>query len=219
MILGNGIDIIEVSRIKKSLEKNDRFLSRIFSDLELNYINSKNRNPNTIAGMFAAKEAISKALGTGISNYKWTDVVIDHDKLGKPIVILKNNAYNISENNGIKEMIIAITHIDEYALAFAIAEGDRFKLDIEDSKVEFKLPKRSKNSHKGNYGKVGVIAGSIGMTGANYLTSTSALRCGSGLVYSFIPKSLNIILEMKTTEVITKPIEDNNKGHFLFENI
>lgn len=71
------------------------------------------------------------------------------------------------------------------------------------------LKERRKDTHKGSYGKVGVVAGSKGMTGANYLTSMAALRTGSGLVYSFVPSSLVDIMSNKFIEVIVREIPDN----------
>lgn len=81
------------------------------------------------------------------------------------------------------------------------------------------FPKRIANSHKGSYGRVGVIAGSMGMTGAAFLVCESALRTGSGLVYSIIPKSLDTIMSIKLTEAIIKPIDDRGTGYFIKESI
>ena len=75
--------------------------------------------------------------------------------------------------------------------------------------------KRKPNTHKGDYGHILVIAGSIGLTGAAYLTSEAALLMGSGLVTCAIPKSLNTIMEKKLTEEMTLPVEDRGKGYFL----
>ena len=74
------------------------------------------------------------------------------------------------------------------------------------------LPDRPLDSHKGDYGKVLVVAGSRGMSGAAYLASEAALRSGSGLVYLAIPESINDILEAKTTEVITIPLAETSEG-------
>lgn len=242
MIIGTGIDIIETARIEKS-KNNKRFLDRLFTEYEREYFKQKNYNKNTISGIFAAKEAVSKALGYGIRYYKWTDIEINHNKYGKPLIILRNNAENISKTLGVSNVNITISHIDEYAIAFATIEGktnnnslkeihnnnlkEIHNNNLKESNdkvisreiVKDILPKRKYDSHKGTYGKVLVIAGSIGMTGANYLTSVSALRSGCGIVYSIIPKSLNNILEVKTTEVITVPLEDEGKGQFLSSNI
>ncbi len=77
------------------------------------------------------------------------------------------------------------------------------------------LPPRNPESHKGDYGKLFVLAGSVGYTGAAALTSLTALRCGTGLVILGIPESLNAIMETKVTEVITKPLPDVRKGGHL----
>jgi len=74
--------------------------------------------------------------------------------------------------------------------------------------------KRKPASHKGDYGHVFIIAGSIGLTGAAYLASEAALLTGSGLVTCAIPKSLNVIMAKKFTEVMTLPIEDKGRGYF-----
>lgn len=235
MIIGTGIDIIETARIEKS-KNNNRFLNRLFTEYEREYIKHKNYNKNTISGIFAAKEAVSKALGYGIRYYKWTDIEVNHNKYGKPLILLRNNAENISKTLGVSNINITISHIDEYAIAFATIEGESKNNNCltevhnnnlkgsNDKVISHKiikdiLPKRKYDSHKGTYGKVLVVAGSIGMTGANYLASASALRSGCGIVYSIIPKSLNNILEVKTTEVITVPLEDKGKGQFLSSNI
>lgn len=74
--------------------------------------------------------------------------------------------------------------------------------------------KRKIGSHKGDYGHVLVVAGSVGLTGAAYLASEAALLTGSGLVTCAIPKSLNVILASKLAEVMTLPVEDVGKGYF-----
>lgn len=74
-----------------------------------------------------------------------------------------------------------------------------------------KIGKRPKEAHKGTYGHVFVLAGSLGMTGAAYLTSMAALRSGSGLVTLGIPKSINGIMEEKLTEAMTKPLAETNE--------
>jgi len=75
-----------------------------------------------------------------------------------------------------------------------------------------KIPARKDDSHKGDYGRVLVVAGSRGMTGAAYLCSQGALYSGSGLVYNVIPASLNVIMETKLTEVITIPAAETSAG-------
>lgn len=81
------------------------------------------------------------------------------------------------------------------------------------------IAKRNHNSHKGTYGRVAIIAGSRGMTGAPFLSSQGALRTGSGLVYTIIPESLETVMSIKLTEAIIRPIKDKDTGHFLKDSI
>lgn len=221
MIIGTGIDVIEVYRIEKNLT-NNKFINKIYTLKEIEYITSKKKNSQTAAGIFAAKEAVAKALGTGISSFKWTDVEVYHDKEGAPKIILFNEARKIALLKGIRYVHISITHIKETALALAVAEGKKeFNKDFNNTEYENSygiinalenIKKRKKDTHKGTYGKIAVIAGSRGMAGAAYLSCNSALRAGSGLVFAIVPKSLESIMSMKLTEVIVKGVNDNNNG-------
>lgn len=122
MIKGTGIDITEVERIKRNLES-DTFLQKIYTKRELAYLESRKFNPQTAAGMFAAKEAVAKCLGTGFSNFGPCDIEILKDDRGKPLVNLINNALKRAETLDIKEIHISITHTGELALAQCLAEG------------------------------------------------------------------------------------------------
>ncbi|WP_255547709.1 holo-ACP synthase [Crassaminicella indica] len=119
---GIGIDIIEIERISNAISRNDKFLHRIFTQKEINYFSTINYRVNTIAGNFAAKEAVVKALGTGFRNFKWTDIEIHRDTLGKPYVIIYNNAKKTAQDKGIKKIHISISHSKAYAVAQAFAE-------------------------------------------------------------------------------------------------
>lgn len=85
--------------------------------------------------------------------------------------------------------------------------------------MEILLAKRKKDSHKGTFGRAGIIGGSRGMTGAPYLTSKSCLRTGSGLVYTISPKMLETILCIKLTEAIVRPVYDEDEGHFTKDSL
>ncbi|GAB6085263.1 holo-ACP synthase [Alkaliphilus crotonatoxidans] len=121
MIKGIGIDIIEIARIKKAVEKNPRFLERFFTPGERQLLKEKGNHPASIAGFFAAKEAIVKALGTGFRNMKWQDIEIQRNPLGKPTVKFHNNSKKIAYSKGIEEILISISHSRENAVAQAIA--------------------------------------------------------------------------------------------------
>lgn len=121
MIKGIGIDIIEVYRIKSAVDKNKNFTSRIFTRDENKIFAKKDYLPHTIAGMFAAKEAVAKALGSGIKNMKWKDIEILRDSLGKPYVKLHNNARELAYNMNVEKILISISHSKKNAIAQAIA--------------------------------------------------------------------------------------------------
>ncbi|WP_077369790.1 NAD(P)H-hydrate dehydratase [Anaerosalibacter sp. Marseille-P3206] len=229
MIGSIGIDIVKINRIERIMDKNgERFLNKVFTTDEIEYIKNKKENIATISGIFASKEAVSKLLGTGIGKVSWKDIEVYHDFFGKPLIILHGNAYIRMKEKLIQNIHLTISHEREYAIAFAVGQGDSSSfLDkelINNTMKDIKymseiLPKREKNSHKGSFGRVGIIAGSMGMTGAPYLSSEAALRTGSGLVYTISPKSLQNILSIKLTEAIIVPIEDHGRGHFVLDSV
>ena len=125
MILGTGIDIIEVARIASSLEKfGDRFVNRILLPDELAYCRL-HRNPAPfIAVRFAAKEAISKAFGTGIgAALGWRDMEIRRKESGEPFVVLHGQGAELFAARGAQRLHVSLTHTENYAAASAILEG------------------------------------------------------------------------------------------------
>jgi holo-[acyl-carrier protein] synthase len=116
MIYGVGIDMVEIHRIK-SLIKRHESLERIFGSEELLRLNSV----ESFAASFCAKEAFSKALGTGIRGFGMNEVEVAHDSLGKPYLKLSGKALDIAENLGLC-FNLSITHTDEYAAAVVVAE-------------------------------------------------------------------------------------------------
>lgn len=121
MIKGVGTDITEVERIKSNLQ-HDKFIKKIYSSNEVDYLNKRKFNSQTAAGMFAAKEAVSKALGTGFSNFGPCDIEILKDELDKPYVNLLNNALSLAKKMGITNIQVSISHTAELAIAFCVAE-------------------------------------------------------------------------------------------------
>lgn len=119
-----GVDIVEICRIRKACEKK-RFLERFFSPEELSGI-KKNKGAafyEHLAGKFAAKEAVAKALGTGFRYFRWREIEILNGFNGKPYVKLSGKAREISESQGYEKILITISHGRDYAVAFALAEG------------------------------------------------------------------------------------------------
>ncbi len=122
MIVGIGTDIIEINRIEKAISKNNRFLTRIFTQKEIDYFESVKMSSQTIAGAFSAKEAVLKSLGTGLRDMSFQDIEITRNQLGKPSVTLYANALEIAKQQNIGEVLITISHCKEYATAYAIAK-------------------------------------------------------------------------------------------------
>lgn len=119
MILGIGTDIVEIDRVSKAIQK-DSFLNKCFTQNEINLI--KKKSPQTATGNFCAKEAFSKALGTGFRNFSLKDVEVLRDNLDKPYIILHNNAKNIFEKIEANSIYVSISHCKEYATAVVVIE-------------------------------------------------------------------------------------------------
>ena len=123
MIIGIGIDIIEVDRIERAMQKNG-FVERMFTPAEIACFERMNHNPQTVAGAFAAKEAVAKALGTGFSaGVGFKDIELTHDEKGKPVIALFGGALARAEQLGGNRVHISISHIKSTAVAEAILEG------------------------------------------------------------------------------------------------
>ncbi len=212
-----GTDIVKISRFERLIQ--NKIPDRVFTESETEYISSKKNAVQTAAGIFAVKEAVLKCLGTGLS-LALCDICVRHEKSGKPFAVLTGKAKAHANALGVTNIDISISHDGEYAIAYAIMETDKYfeyyskaveKLD-NDTKLEFKalLPDRKSETHKGDYGRLFVLAGSVGLTGAAILSCNSALRCGAGLITLGCANELNPIFEASLTEVMTKPFESTD---------
>lgn len=121
MILGVGCDIIEISRIEKAMKK-ENFLTHCFTEREIEYFKSKQNRAESIAAGFAAKEAVSKALGTGVSGFSLTDIEILHQENGRPYVNLTGGAAKIAHELGGK-VSISMSHSKDIAMAYAVLDS------------------------------------------------------------------------------------------------
>ena len=130
MIIGIGVDIIEIERVRQAIRNNKNFLSKLFTEREIDYFISRNMNSEVIAGNFAAKEAVSKALGTGIRGFSFKDIEILRNELGKPEVILHNGANLIGNklvgNNNSLRVHLSISHNNSSAIAYSVLEGEYY---------------------------------------------------------------------------------------------
>jgi len=124
--LSVGVDLIELDRIRQAVERHgDRFLARIYTPAEL--ARYRDRLPE-LAARFAAKEAVSKALGVGLRHISvhgvgWHEVEVLSDPLGKPLVSLSGRAQALAEEQGLHQWAISLSHGRDYAVAFVVASG------------------------------------------------------------------------------------------------
>jgi len=126
VILGIGIDIIEVARIEASYERfGERFLNRILHPNEISYCLSHKAPGPFLAARFAAKEAISKAFGTGIgAQLGWQDMEVGRKESGEPFVILHEAGQKLMQSRGARAVLISLSHTQAHASAVAILEKD-----------------------------------------------------------------------------------------------
>lgn len=122
-IIGHGIDIVETARIERLIDQHGtRFLERCYGTNELAYAEGKRCRSEHLAGRFAAKEAVLKAMGTGLSGrIQWTDVLVLRKPDGQPFVTLTGEAQRIAQELEIDQWWISISHIATHATASAIA--------------------------------------------------------------------------------------------------
>ena len=118
-----GTDIIEIERIKKAILQTNSFFDKIYTTREKDYYREHRKKVETLAGLFAAKEAVSKALGTGFRGFSAKDVEIVPNDLGRPEVYLYGEAKIRANSLGMCKIHVSISHCKTYATAFAIAEG------------------------------------------------------------------------------------------------
>jgi holo-[acyl-carrier protein] synthase len=125
MILGVGIDIIEVARVQGSVERfGERFLNRLLLPDEIAYCRGNKTPAPFVAVRFAAKEAISKAFGTGIgAQLGWHDMEIRRKESGEPFVVLHGGGVKLFAARGAQRLLISLSHTQNYATAVAILEG------------------------------------------------------------------------------------------------
>lgn len=125
MILGVGTDIVEISRIRTLFEKRaDVFVKRLLADEELLLFNRAPHPERFLAKRWAAKEAISKALGTGITQgVRFSDIWIDHLDSGQPRVNLKGKSLSLAEEKGMALWSLSISDEHQYAVAFVVVEN------------------------------------------------------------------------------------------------
>src|SRR6266566_4109706 len=199
-----GVDAVSVDRIAITVKRSGpRFLNKVYTPAELAYCAG---NEERLAGRWAAKEAVIKCFdGTGIC-FPRRRIEVLPGANGAP------RARLLGDDRG-AQVEVSITHHSRLAVATA---------HLEISDVAIMIPDRPKDAHKGTFGTAVVLAGSLGLTGAAYLSSTAAARTGAGLVRLLVADSIYQILAAKCTEVMATPVPEvapGAVGHAAYDSI
>ena len=127
MIVGSGIDLVEITRIQHSVDRyGDRFLDRVYTQAEKTYCLRKRNAAESLAARFAAKEAGAKALGTGISQgVNWLEIEVVREPSGRPGLQFHGRAADRAESMGVRNAALSLTHTREMAMASVVLEDGR----------------------------------------------------------------------------------------------
>jgi hydroxyethylthiazole kinase-like uncharacterized protein yjeF len=207
-----GVDAVSVDRIALAVKRSGPgFLTRVYTPAEIAYCAG---NEERLAGRWAAKEAVIKCFdGTGIC-FPRRKIEVLPGPNGAPRTRL------LGDDRG-AQVEVSITHHSRLAVATAHLEiSDAVSMLPAPDAVA--IPRRPKDAHKGTFGTAVVLAGSLGLTGAAYLSSTAAARTGAGLVRLLVADSIYPILAAKCTEVMATPVPEvapGAVGHAAYDSI
>jgi holo-[acyl-carrier protein] synthase len=123
-VIGIGVDLVECSRIERSLDRfGEKFLRRVFTEGEIEYSMSMKFPARHLAARFAAKEAVSKAFGTGIGKAMgWRNIDIRKKKSGEPFLVFSGSAQELATKRGVTSALITLSHTDHHAMACVVLE-------------------------------------------------------------------------------------------------
>ena len=198
-----GVDAVSVDRIALAVKRSGQgFLDKVYTPAELAYCRG---NDERLAGRWAAKEAIIKCFdGTGICFPRRRIEVLPGPN-GAPRTRL------LGDDRGAK-VEVSITHHSRLAVATAHLEMPDVAAQLLHAPEAVLIPARPKDAHKGTFGTAVVLAGSLGLTGAAYLSSTATARTGAGLVRLLVADTIYPILAAKCTEVMATPVPEVAPG-------
>jgi holo-[acyl-carrier protein] synthase len=127
MIVGSGIDLIQIERIQRTVERyGARFLDRVYTAGEQHYCLAKRKSAESLAARFAAKEAAAKALGTGISHgVTWLELEVIREPGGRPALRFHGRAAEIATRMGVTRSALSLTHTGDLAMASVVLEDGR----------------------------------------------------------------------------------------------
>ena len=125
MIIGTGIDIVNIERIGQLMKRwGDHFLSRVYTEREISRCQRRSRPSECFAIRFAAKEAFLKAIGSGLRNgIQWTDIEVENDPMGKPLLSLHRRAKEVFQTCRIERTYLTLSHDRPFAVAHVLLEG------------------------------------------------------------------------------------------------
>jgi NAD(P)H-hydrate epimerase len=205
------VDVAAIPRIAEAQKRfGNRFLQKFLTAREIDYCGG---SAERWAGRWAAKEAIGKAMPTGVPRPRMRDVEILPSEDGRPHV----RVAPATTLTG-RDIDVSIAHDGHFAVAVAVIPdlsvpparaGEAQGGGLPDG---FRLPARPRDGHKGTFGTVVVLAGSQGYTGAAYLSSMGAARSGAGIVRLMVAQSIYPILAEKCTEVVVGPVPEISPG-------
>ena len=206
-----GTDLVEIRRIQQSMQ-NPRFCSRVLGKAEYAQLALRGFPVSGVAASFCAKEAFSKAVGTGLSGFELRDVQLLRRPSGKPELHLSGTALHLAAG---AEFGVSVTHTERYASAVVAwesaarlprAEGEGLRM------LQSMLRPRDAGSNKGDYGRLLCVCGSEGMAGAAVMSAGAALRCGAGIVEAALPCSIYPIVAVRLTEAVYTLLDSASDG-------
>jgi len=208
-----GVDAVSVDRIALAVRRSGRgFLNKVYTPAELVYCGD---SAERLAGRWAAKEAVIKCFdGTGIC-FPRRRIEVLPGPSGAPRVRL------LGDDRGAR-VEVSITHHSNLAVATSHLEMPEVADSLLPAPEAVSLPERPRDAHKGTFGTVVVLAGSLGFTGAAYLAATGAARSGAGLVKLLVADTIYPILAAKSTEVMATPVPEvapGAVGHAAYDSI
>jgi len=121
MIVGIGVDAVEIDRFRRSLERTPSMKTRLFTHEELEYVEPHDDPTASLAARFAAREAVMKAMGVGLGAFEFHDVWVQRADSGRPSLVVTGRAEQIANELGVTDWHLSITHTDTTAIAYVIA--------------------------------------------------------------------------------------------------
>ncbi|QNK40920.1 NAD(P)H-hydrate dehydratase [Caproicibacter fermentans] len=201
-----GTDLVEIARIRKSM-RNPLFCARILGKSEYEQLARRGFPAQSVAASFCAKEAFSKAVGTGLSGFCLREAELLREPNGKPRLQLTGKAAHLAEN---MRFSVSVTHTAETAAATVVGWNEKSEMQISEERdvpegrriLLNMLKPRGPESNKGCYGRLLCVCGSEGMAGAAAMSTLSALRCGTGIVETALPRSIYPIVASLAPEAV-----------------